>query len=59
MAQPTRVELTVRNRNVNKAILLDLAGYPVRELDVKRRGDALLVDLPPESLYVILMNKEH
>ncbi|MDF1570988.1 MAG: hypothetical protein P1P82_05165 [Bacteroidales bacterium] len=55
MAQPTRVEITLRNRNINRAVLLDLAGYPVRELDVKRRGDALLVDLPPESLYVMLM----
>lgn len=55
LAQPTMVELTIRNRNLNKAVLLDLAGYPARELDVKRRGDALSVILPDESLYVVLM----
>jgi len=55
LAQPTMVELTVKNPGLTKAVLLDLAGYPVRELDLKKSGDGVKVKLPPESLYVVLM----
>jgi len=55
LAQPTMVELTVMNPGITKAVLLDLAGYPVRELNLKRKSDRVVVELPPESLYVVLM----
>lgn len=54
VAQPTIVELTVANPHIKKAVLLDLAGYPVKELTVKRKKGTVTVVLPPESLYVVL-----
>ena len=33
-------------------LVLDINGYPVRDLEVSREGDALSVSLPPEALYV-------
>jgi hypothetical protein len=54
VVQPTLVEIKVHNPNIKKAILLDLAGYPQRELEVKRRNGVLIVELAQESLYVVL-----
>lgn len=54
VSAPTMVTLTVRNSKLSSAYLLDLAGYPVRELNVQKRGGVLKIELPPESLYVVL-----
>lgn len=54
VAQATLVKIEVRNSNIKRAILLDIAGYPIEELKVKSRKGELMVELPPKSLYVIL-----
>ncbi|MCF8225618.1 MAG: hypothetical protein K9J30_07040 [Bacteroidales bacterium] len=57
LAEPTMVQLTVNNKNIEKAYLLDLAGYPVREIDLRKLPEGVKLKLPPESLYVVLAKK--
>jgi len=38
------------------AFLLDAAGYVDREIGLKRRGDRVELELPPEALYVVLLS---
>jgi len=54
VADPTRVKMFVSNPGITRALLLDMAGYPVRELKLKRSGNRVEVDLPPDALYVVL-----
>ena len=50
----TEVTLTIANPNLSKAVLLDEAGYAARDVAASRRGDALTVKLPPDTMYLIL-----
>ncbi len=50
----TSANITVSNPDLTKATLLDEAGHAARELPVERGEDGLTVELPPESMYLIL-----
>ncbi|MFO7956707.1 MAG: hypothetical protein R6X33_06365, partial [Candidatus Brocadiia bacterium] len=50
----TRATLTIENPNLTKATLLDEAGYAERTLPVRRTESGLAVNMPEESMYVVL-----
>lgn len=53
--EKTRVEITVANPILSRAILLDVNGMPVAEpIGVTRSGGRLRVALPSNAMYVIL-----
>lgn len=54
VAQPTRVELSINNLDIKKAVLLDAAGYAVREINIERNKGKAAIILPEECLYIIL-----
>jgi hypothetical protein len=53
-AENTRVTLVIDNAVVKRAILLDVAGYALKEVPFSRSGDKITLTLPPDALYVIL-----
>ena len=53
-ADPTYLKITLKNSTLSKAILLDVAGFPVKELPLKRSGSSISLSLPEETLYLIL-----
>lgn len=50
----TRMSLAIKNPGLHKATLLDAAGYPVREVPGMKQGDAFLVSLPTNTMYLLL-----
>jgi hypothetical protein len=50
----TEIGLVVRNAGLKKATLLDPAGYRVKEVETMRTGDDLSVQLPLNTMYLIL-----
>jgi hypothetical protein len=50
----TSVKLTLKKTAVTTATLLDVSGYAVKEIPVKREGSGLTVDLPANAMYVVL-----
>ncbi len=50
----TLVQLDVRNAGLSKATLLDEAGYARRRLPVQTADGALSVQLPPNTMYLVL-----
>ncbi len=48
------VEISVRNPRLRLATALDVNGYAVADLPVRREGGSLVVTLPPDALYVVL-----
>ncbi len=51
--QNTDVTLTLKNQALTKAIVLDTAGYPVKELALKRSAGAVSLALPADAMYVV------
>jgi len=54
LAQSTHVRISVDNPHIRKAFLLDVAGYPKRELKLKKVRDGVQLELPADALYVVL-----
>ena len=52
--QNTDVTLILKNPAITKAIVLDTAGYPAREIAVKRAEGQCSLALPPDAMYVVL-----
>ncbi|MBI5725890.1 MAG: hypothetical protein HZA50_18160 [Planctomycetes bacterium] len=50
----TDVTVSVANAGIKKATLLDINGYPVKELELARKGEAASVKLPADAMYVVL-----
>jgi hypothetical protein len=51
----TELTLTIDNAHIKKAILLDTAGYPIREIpEATSTGGRFTLKLPPDALYVVL-----
>ncbi len=50
----THATLRVRNTALSRATALDAGGYPTGDVPVRRDGDSLVVELPPDALYVLL-----
>jgi hypothetical protein len=48
------VGLAVRNPDITKATLLDPAGYPIEEVRGTRAGNDFSLELPPNTMYLIL-----
>lgn len=49
-----KVTVTVKNPSLKKATLLDVNGNPLREVQSTTEGGALQVELPRDTLYVVL-----
>jgi hypothetical protein len=50
----TDVMLILKNPNITKAIVLDTAGYPTKELTVTKSGAKCSLRLPSNAMYVVL-----
>ena len=50
----TRATIRIANKGLNRVILLDPNGYPVRDLDALRNWETLEIKLPPEAMYVVV-----
>jgi hypothetical protein len=50
----TRATVSIANAKLSRATLLDPAGLLRRDLDVKREGNRLVIDLPPDSIHVLV-----
>ena len=50
----TRVRVVVQNAKLAKATLLDAGGYAAQDVPVTRDGKSLTVELPPNTLYLVL-----
>jgi hypothetical protein len=46
--------VSLKNPGVSRAVLLDVYGYRVRDVPVKRVGDGVTVELPREAMYLVL-----
>lgn len=57
LAQPTDVTIELVNPEITRAWMLNTAGYPVRELKLKRKGNRISVRLPDDALYVVLLRE--
>jgi hypothetical protein len=53
-AAETRVQVELNNSLVNRAVLLDAAGYIVKSIPVKKSGKQIKLDFPREAMYVLL-----
>lgn len=51
----TKVRLTVRHPRLSRAWLLDPNGYPHRSLPLTRQGEGVVLDLPEDAIYVVLL----
>lgn len=50
----TQVSVTLKNRAITRAVRLDVGGYPAEEVPLQSKGDARTVELPPETMYLVL-----
>lgn len=50
----TQATITVRNARLKQATLLDVNGYTVNEVPVEVRGGAIQVELPHNTMYLVL-----
>ena len=50
----TRATVSVANRMVQRATLLDMNGQPVRDVELKREAGRVQVELPAEAVYIVL-----
>jgi hypothetical protein len=50
----THATITVRNPRLSKATLLDIGGYAAGEVAVRKGQQGLVVELPPNAMYVVL-----
>jgi hypothetical protein len=53
----TEVTLTIANPNIQRAELLDTAGYPAQEIPGKSAGGVFTLKLPTNTMYLILHGK--
>ena len=55
LVENTHAQVEISNPSVRKATALDVNGLPTDEpVVIQRRGDRLLVTLPPHALYTIV-----
>jgi hypothetical protein len=47
-------KITVKNSQLTKAVVLDTAGYPVKEMALTVAGGAVTMNVPANAMYVIL-----
>jgi hypothetical protein len=52
--EKTRASVTLENERLTRATLLDIGGYPVRDVAVRRKNGRITVELPPETVYLVL-----
>lgn len=50
----TQVKLTIKNSSVNKATILDVAGYAKTEIPLTKSDNDVEIELPENTLYVVL-----
>jgi len=50
----TKATLTIKNPTISKATLLDVNGYRAADVSVQRQGDALIVELPGNTMYLVV-----
>ena len=49
----TDVTISIKNKNIQSATLLDVNGYAVKSIELNRNGDLVSCTLPPETMYVV------
>jgi hypothetical protein len=54
MMDATAATVSIRNRNLTRATLLDVSGYPKREMDVSTERGVMKIELPRDAMYVVL-----
>lgn len=54
LGRSLHMHIELLNSEVSKAFQLDAAGYPVKEIDLRRRSDVISMDLPYDCMYLIL-----
>ena len=50
----TQITIRLANAAVREAVLLDAAGYAQRDMAVRHEGGRLVVDLPADTMYMVL-----
>ena len=50
----TKAKVTVQNTGVTRAHMLDVAGYPAADVPVNKTAGGLEVQLPPNTMYLVL-----
>lgn len=50
----TKATITLKNSGLTKATLLDPNGYATKEIPVKTAGGSIVIELPSDSMYVVL-----
>ena len=55
----TQVTLRLKNTLINKAMLLDAAGYPISSINIIQVGNEMKITLPENAMYVMLLNTTH
>jgi hypothetical protein len=50
----TRATITLKNAGIRKATRLDPNGYVAQDVPVKRAGDVVTVELPKDTMYLVL-----
>lgn len=55
----TQVTLKLKNAGINRATLLDAAGYPKSTFEINQAGSEVQITLPQNAMYVMLENTTH
>jgi hypothetical protein len=53
----THATVQIKNAGVTRATLLDPNGYAIRDVPVKRGADGLSIELPAETMYLVLRSQ--
>jgi hypothetical protein len=56
-AAKTKVSITLKNKVINSATLLDAAGYSIGKAPVIRNGDNISYTLPENAMYIVLTSE--
>jgi hypothetical protein len=56
LGMPVNGSISLENKLIKKAILLDVAGYAVKPLDLKINSNGVSLQLPANAYYVLLEN---
>jgi hypothetical protein len=51
----TELSVSIKNSIVDKAFLLDAAGYSKKELKINKKNKEVFLELPQNSMYVVLV----
>lgn len=53
----TKASVAIKNKQVTSVKLLDVAGYPRKDIAFKLEGDWVTIELPADAMYVVLQGQ--